>query len=158
MAGERNKNVSDTLADSGLIELSTELESMGVDTDEPDLPNDRVYLIVHHGARRDVIDVPSEGCIVIGRGENTDIVVAETKVSREHATIQRRGLFLILRDLNSTNGTRLNGTTLRNSERRLASGDHIRVGSAEITVAAAAGSSVAARATLGRLDVELNKL
>lgn len=129
-----------------------------MDTDEPDLPNDRVYLIVDYGARRDVVDVPSEGCIVIGRGENTDIVVAETKVSREHATIQRRGLFLILRDLNSTNGTRLNGSTLRNDERRLASGDHIRVGSAELTVAAAAGSSMAARATLGRLDVELNKL
>jgi DNA-binding NtrC family response regulator len=143
--------------DTSDVDLRTELESVDIDSEEASLPNDRVYLIVHHGTRRDVIDVPSDGSIVIGRGETAEITVAESKVSREHATVQRRGMFLILRDLDSTNGTRLNGSVLRAGERRLASGDLIRVGSAEITVAATAGSSMAARPSLGRLDVELNK-
>jgi two-component system, NtrC family, response regulator AtoC len=153
MTPDDSEMASETLADNE--QLLTEVESRHFAADEG-IAREGVYLIVqHHDACR-VVDVPKDGQLIVGRDLDADIVVAETKVSRAHAAVIRRGQFLILQDKNSTNGTTINGSTLRNGERRLAGGDVVRIGSAEITVAAAATASVAPRSARGRLDLALD--
>jgi Nif-specific regulatory protein len=69
----------------------------------------------------------------IGRQSQSDIAVAELSVSRQHCAIERQedanGAYFTIRDLESFNGTYVNGTKIE--ERRLAQGDCIRIGSCE---------------------------
>lgn len=65
--------------------------------------------------------------VVIGRMPECDVVLSDPNVSRRHAEIVRvEGDFLV-RDLGSTNGTRLNGAPV--TEGYLRTGDNITVGS-----------------------------
>lgn len=50
--------------------------------------------------------------LVIGRAAECDCVLPDSTVSRRHASIRRRGETWLLRDLGSTNGTRVNGWRL----------------------------------------------
>jgi hypothetical protein len=65
--------------------------------------------------------------LVIGRLPECSIVLADPNVSRRHAEIRRVGDAVVVTDLGSTNGTRVNGTPVR--EQQLASGDEVTVGS-----------------------------
>jgi pSer/pThr/pTyr-binding forkhead associated (FHA) protein len=56
--------------------------------------------------------------------------LADTNVSRRHAEFRRAGDTVVLTDLGSTNGTRVNGAPIR--ERVLASGDEVSVGSTRL--------------------------
>ena len=49
----------------------------------------------------------------IGRDGNCDLALADLTVSRRHAQLERTGQGWLLRDLSSTNGTRLNGWRVR---------------------------------------------
>lgn len=57
----------------------------------------------------------------LGRSEDTDHTVYSSKVSKEHATIVRDGDRYVVRDLESTNGTFVNGERVQ--ERPLNDGD-----------------------------------
>jgi pSer/pThr/pTyr-binding forkhead associated (FHA) protein len=61
----------------------------------------------------------------IGRGTDCD-VVWPTRASRHHARLDVRGGVIVLTDLGSTNGTRVNGRRVR--EVVLGVGDRIEVG------------------------------
>jgi signal transduction histidine kinase len=64
--------------------------------------------------------------VSLGRvGENT-IQLHDTEVSRKHAVLQESAGGYVLRDLNSSNGTYVNGKAVR--ERRLMSGDQLQLG------------------------------
>jgi pSer/pThr/pTyr-binding forkhead associated (FHA) protein len=63
----------------------------------------------------------------IGRGEGMDIVIQNVSVSREQAEIRDDGRQWSVRDLNSVNGTFVNGERLR-APRVLAPGDEISFG------------------------------
>lgn len=63
----------------------------------------------------------------LGRDSSGAIQIHDTEVSRQHAEIQRDDQDFGIRDLNSSNGTYVNGQRVR--EHRLASGDQIQVGS-----------------------------
>jgi hypothetical protein len=65
--------------------------------------------------------------VVIGRMPECEIVLADPNVSRRHAELRRVDDTVVVTDLGSTNGTRVNGTAVR--EQTLASGDEITVGS-----------------------------
>ncbi len=70
----------------------------------------------------------------IGRGLDNDVVISGDKqVSRYHAEIRREGGTLVLYDLNSRNGTRVNGA--RVTKHRLRDGDQIQVGSTRMNFA-----------------------
>jgi transcriptional regulator with PAS, ATPase and Fis domain len=73
--------------------------------------------------------------VTIGRDEAATIRVDESKVSRLHARIFRRDGAVVLEDLDSRNGTRINDVKLVNARQELVGGNRIRVGSAEILVA-----------------------
>jgi pSer/pThr/pTyr-binding forkhead associated (FHA) protein len=50
--------------------------------------------------------------VVIGRLPDSDFVIDDRTVSRHHATIRREGELWVLVDLDSTNGTRVNGVRI----------------------------------------------
>src|SRR5262245_53723720 len=52
----------------------------------------------------------------LGRGPDNDLVLHDDGVSRQHAIVEAVGGKLILRDLESTNGTIVNGVQVRSCE------------------------------------------
>jgi S1-C subfamily serine protease len=65
--------------------------------------------------------------VTIGRGPGNDVVLPyDTEVSRRHAEVRREGAGLMVFDLNSSNGTQVNGEKV--ASRPLYEGDQIRVG------------------------------
>lgn len=64
--------------------------------------------------------------IVIGRGEDCDVVLPERPISRRHAEIRREGNRYLLRDLGSKNGTCLNGREI-DGPVPLQDGDEIQI-------------------------------
>ena len=67
--------------------------------------------------------------IVLGRGQDADVQILDSGLSRIHCSIERRGAEIVLRDNESRNGTWLNG--LRVTESPLRGGDTIRIGGIE---------------------------
>jgi EAL domain-containing protein (putative c-di-GMP-specific phosphodiesterase class I) len=67
----------------------------------------------------------------IGRNDTTDLPINSTRVSREHAVIVRAGNTFRVRDLDSTNGTSVNGQRIE--EATLSDGDILAVADIEFT-------------------------
>jgi len=65
--------------------------------------------------------------IIIGRGDDCDVVVNDRQASRQHAKIIREGERYKLLDLNSKNGTFLNGTPLGAKSQYLSDGNQIGI-------------------------------
>lgn len=74
------------------------------------------------------------GATVIGRGDHCDIDLDDEAISAEHLEVSRRGPSLMADDLDSRNGTLLNGEPLV-SRRRLRDGDVLQAGEVRIEVA-----------------------
>jgi hypothetical protein len=83
-------------------------------------------LVLNDGRR---VQIGSEP-LVIGRLPECGVVLADSNVSRRHAELRRSGDSVVLTDLGSTNGTRVNGAPIR--ERVLVSGDEVSVGSTRL--------------------------
>lgn len=64
--------------------------------------------------------------LTIGRDETNDMTVTDPSVSRHHAHVTRRGGLIIITDLESRNGTFLNGVQI--TESVLRDGDEINLG------------------------------
>ncbi|MDQ6626367.1 MAG: FHA domain-containing protein [Verrucomicrobiota bacterium] len=71
----------------------------------------------------------TEALVTIGRAAENTIVLADPSVSGRHAQLQRAGDDYQLVDLESTNGTRVNGESIRSV--LLQPGDRIRFGKLE---------------------------
>jgi Protein of unknown function (DUF3662)/FHA domain len=70
--------------------------------------------------------------VTIGRSRQSDIVVDDPNVSRQHAEIRPRGGSWVLTDLGSTNGSILNGRRIDGPE-VLKPGDQIEIGTSAMT-------------------------
>ena len=64
--------------------------------------------------------------LLIGRGDDCDIMVAERQVSRHHARVRKLADGFVVEDLGSKNGTHVNGQPVRGTA-RLEDGDVIQV-------------------------------
>ncbi len=73
------------------------------------------------------------GPVVVGRSPSSDIVVDEPYVSATHARFTLQGPALVLEDLNSTNGTLVNGHPI-NQPVTLRDGDEVQIGDAIMRV------------------------
>lgn len=62
----------------------------------------------------------------IGKKENNDFVISDTTVSRNHLSLEYTSDTFLLRDMDSTNGTYVNGTRVK--EAYLVPGDRIKIG------------------------------
>lgn len=104
---------------------------VGADDGEPikplgDGPGVMVSLEILEGADKGAIRRYNQESVLIGR-LNTDLVVRDSDVSRRHSIIEVFDAQQVyLRDLNSTNGSYVNGK--RVSSVRLRNGDQIRLG------------------------------
>jgi len=70
----------------------------------------RAQLIPSDGGQP--IDITKD-LVVVGRKEDCDLRLDHKSVSKQHCVIARTDGMLFLRDLGSTNGTRVNGTRVR---------------------------------------------
>lgn len=82
-------------------------------------------LIVHNGTRALTHELVGD-IVMIGRAPLNDIVIDNPVVSAQHAMLLKVGETYWLKDLNSTNGTHLNGQLFTYGE--LKDGDTIRFG------------------------------
>ncbi len=107
----------DAQADAGahtqLIQMSTE--------------HDAELVVV--GAKRRPYPLAKEA-LSIGRLDECDVVLSDPGVSRRHAEVRREGDEWVVVDLDSTNGTLVNGKTVR--RHRLTTGDRIELGETTI--------------------------
>jgi|GEM_PF-1943940 len=71
-------------------------------------------------------DYPIKDGMVLGRLESCDVFLDDPKTSRQHARISKQGAQYFIVDLNSSNGTYLNGVLVKKSP--LVFGDRIRIG------------------------------
>jgi hypothetical protein len=83
----------------------------------------RHWLLVDGSDRRVALQA---GNNVVGRGQDADLRLADTGVSRRHIEIRFDGQTAALHDLGSTNGTIVNGHRVQSWQ--LADGDVIRIG------------------------------
>jgi pSer/pThr/pTyr-binding forkhead associated (FHA) protein len=74
--------------------------------------------------------------ITIGRDPKAQLFLNDLTVSREHATIDRRGTEVILHDAASLNGTYLNGIIV--DEAKLKNGDLLQIGTFQLAFRASA--------------------
>jgi len=74
------------------------------------------------GGRR----VPVGSSLVVGRGGACDLVIRDLAASRRHLEISRTAEGYLCRDLDSSNGTRVNGERI--TKLQLSNGDEIRIG------------------------------
>src|SRR3989338_3784937 len=67
-----------------------------------------------------------KGPVILGRKESADIALDDPKLSRHHAQIYTDGKHYYIKDLNSTNGTKVNGEVIK--EKRICQKDIIEIG------------------------------
>src|SRR6188768_4141090 len=94
---------------------------------------------------------------VVGRSPEADVVLEDEGVSWNHLEVERRGDVLMATDLDSRNGTALNGEPL-DRPRRLRDGDALMIGNRRLEVSdpvpGRAGQTVAAAAPAVALSEE----
>jgi two-component system response regulator AtoC len=89
-------------------------------------PGARCYLLVLDGDSSSICDLPADGVLLIGRGDDADLGLSDQAVSRRHARLMMAAGEVRVVDLDSHNGTLVNGERI-DGTRLLASGDVIGV-------------------------------
>lgn len=79
------------------------------------------------------ISVNINGSMIVGRADTSDVVIDEQVMSRQHFVIEYDGESFYVQDLETTNGTKLNGILMRH-KRRIEKDDCITVGYLDIVV------------------------
>jgi len=79
----------------------------------------------------------------VGRVEDNTLQISEASVSSYHAEILLRGNEIVIKDLNSTNGTFINGEQIT-GEAPLKAGQILRLGKIELRLETAASGAAAA--------------
>ncbi len=84
-------------------------------------------LIIERGPERgQIIELPLGSRFVIGREEGSEILISDHACSRRHCGIIEQDGVVLLKDLNSTHGTTVNGKQVQ--KKRLKDGDVIGIG------------------------------
>jgi two-component system response regulator AtoC len=88
---------------------------------------ERAYLLVLEGGSSRMFHLPRHGVVLIGRTTEAELQLQDESVSRRHARILIADGEASVSDLESYNGTRVNGEPVEGA-RELASGDVISIG------------------------------
>src|SRR5690606_31125599 len=91
--------------------------------------DDPARLFVIHGARTGRELVLHRDQTVIGRADDCHLRLSDPQLSRHHAVILRAGSRYTISDLDSRNGTFVNGMPIGETAVELTLGDRIRLGS-----------------------------
>jgi transcriptional regulator with GAF, ATPase, and Fis domain len=100
------------------------------DSSHPTVNLRRCKLVVLNGPERGREYVISSDVIRVGKAADNDLVVTDETVSRNHFEIVRDARGYLLRDLQSTNGTLLDGAEIK--EAYIRAGSRISAGAAEL--------------------------
>jgi predicted component of type VI protein secretion system len=87
---------------------------------------EKPVLIIHEGEHAGQRWIIEGDTLVIGRGTECDLVLPERQVSRQHVKIKLVNDHYYVEDLDSKNGTWVNGQVLK-GERQLKDGDEIQL-------------------------------
>jgi DNA-binding NtrC family response regulator len=87
---------------------------------------DLYYLLVFHENSSRMVQLPVRGEVFLGRGADVHVFLDDASVSRRHAKLTLADGEALLEDLNSRNGTQVNGETIA-GPRKLVAGDTITV-------------------------------
>jgi len=79
------------------------------------------------------IEYPIYPQTTVGRAQDSDIIIDDPFMSSKHALITKRGRKLFIQDLNSTNGTIVNGKKIRRTK-MLKENDEIIIGSKKMII------------------------
>jgi hypothetical protein len=103
-------DVSDERPESNPDELLPS-EAAGAEQKWPPLAREiaAAWLVVAEGAGEGTHHPVGEGLTVIGRGSSCNIILEDSSVSRKHARILKQGDQYYIYDLDSTNGTLVDG-------------------------------------------------
>jgi DNA-binding NtrC family response regulator len=98
---------------------------------------ERAFLVVYgrqgEEAHASVVPLPDGVPVTFGRLSVNTVTIDHHQVSRQHARAVRRGADVVVEDLGSRNGTRVNGVRI-DGPTRVSSGDEITVGVASAIV------------------------
>lgn len=72
------------------------------------------------------------GTVKVGRAEDSDVIIASTRVSRQHCLITNDNEKVVISDLGSKNGCFVNGARI--TEQDLKPGDQVQIGSLTFVV------------------------
>jgi DNA-binding CsgD family transcriptional regulator len=100
---------------------------------EKEIPSPGWYLEAVRGSDNKYSIPIDKDPFFIGRKQDCHLILTGKDVSRTHAKIYSRGLFLYIRDLNSTNGTFINTKRIQD-DTKLKTGDIIQFGSIEFKI------------------------
>jgi pSer/pThr/pTyr-binding forkhead associated (FHA) protein len=117
------------------VRIPLRASTAAVPHDLDSLPMPEIWLVVSEGPDAGREWRLSEA-LVIGRAGDADVVLADPTVSRHHASISAQGETAVVEDLESSNGTFVNGQQLA-QPRRVGAGDVIGLGTStaiEVTV------------------------
>jgi FHA domain len=95
--------------------------------DAPPPPPEREVVTLTVAGHRHEVAAPR---IVLGRSRACDIRIADVNISRRHAELRQEGTSYWIVDLDSMNGTAVNGQTVQRE--RLRDGDTITIGSTDV--------------------------
>ena len=118
-------------ATSSVAENTTASAPLG--EEEPtrlQMKNIEAKLLVPNGFAAQAAYDLGDGLYTVGRGKGCDIVLLDKKSSRKNSEIRKDGVRYLIRDLDSANGTFVNGKPVK--EQELYHDDLIRVGEAQI--------------------------
>src|SRR5262245_26476526 len=114
---------------------------------------ERCYLVVTigagQGARTRVVPLPGAKEVTFGRLPTCTVHVEHDSVSRTHARVVKRGAHVTVEDLDSRNGTWINGKRIKGPQ-RVSPGDEIVVGPA--TAILAITTSMRRRSVVGSVS------
>ena len=98
---------------------------------EPGAP--ALQLLVTNSANEGQVFALHPGELIIGRENGSEILLDDLKVSHNHALLRVSGDTVTIEDLRSTNGTRVNGESIR-AQTTLAPGDQIDLGGVHLVI------------------------
>lgn len=159
--GERSLQHGDTIR-LGEYRLELTDDDRAADVDAPGLPQvpsaaelpDR--FVVVQGPALGVVHPLTEQKLLVGRGEECQIVLDDASVSRVHVEVLRTEHGLMILDQGSSNGLRINGAELPSA--MLRSGDVVELGDVRLKFVPAGVEDVVAQAMPGGVVAEAAQL
>jgi hypothetical protein len=122
------------------LDETTQMEAIQVAADDGAAPaaepqdDGTAILQIRQGPGAGAVFVLDTDVVTCGRDGGNEIVLDGATVSRKHADFHRQGTGFTVSDLDSLNGTYVNGERVRTAA--LAAGDEIRIGRYRLTFAA----------------------
>ncbi len=127
--------VSETEVEESVVIVDGEVPSVPPPRLTTAVPGEQPKLIIINGPEPGTIVSLQEGTTILGRGETCEVQVEDVSVSREHCSVELTAEYCRIRDMDSSNGVRING--MPRNEHYLQHGDTIEMGNILVRFVAA---------------------